>query len=213
MLIYVIRHGETEANLRGVMSGWTDDALNENGIRLAEITGRNMKGIVFDECYSSPLSRARTTAELVLRESGNKIPVILDDRLKEIFVGDWEGVSFRHPEKPEYVQNITTYFLNPFQFERCPNGESAPEVCARTQSFLKELMARDDDKTYLVSTHGFAMRAMLNMLYENPEDFWQSHMPYNCCVNIIEAHGGKGKVIEFDKVYYDQADVIDRYAQ
>ena len=213
MKIYVIRHGETKANLNGVLSGWTDDALNENGIRLAEITGRNMKGIVFDECYSSPLSRAKTTAEIVLRESGNKTPVILDDRLKEIFVGDWEGVSFRHPEKPEYVKDIEMYFLNPFGFEGCPNGESAWQVCERTQSFLKELMAREEDQTVLVSTHGFALRAMLNMLYENPQDFWQSHMPYNCCVNIIEAKGGEGKVIEFDKVYYDKTDIVDLVAQ
>ncbi|MBR2762342.1 MAG: histidine phosphatase family protein [Solobacterium sp.] len=213
MLIYVIRHGETPANMEGKLSGWTDDPLNENGRRLAVITGRNMKGIVFDECFSSPLSRARETAEIVLRESGNEIPVIIDDRIKEIFVGDWEGVSFRDPDHHAFIEDIKTYFLNPFELNGCPNGENARAVCERTQAFLKELMARDDDRNYLVSTHGFAMRAMLNFLYDHPEDFWQSHMPYNCCVNIIEAHGGKGKVIAFDKVYYSEEDIVDHYSE
>jgi broad specificity phosphatase PhoE len=213
MRIYVIRHGETAANLEGRLAGWTDDPLNENGIRLAEITGRNMKGIVFDGCYSSPLSRARKTAEIVLRESGNDIPVLTDERLKEIYVGDWEGESFRHPENQAFVKDIAMYFMNPFGFAGCPNGENARGVCDRTQAFLKELIARDDGKTYLVSTHGFALRAMLNCLYEHPEDFWQSHMPYNCCVNIIEANGGKARVVEIDKVYYGREDVIDLFAQ
>ena len=54
---------------------------------------------------------------------------------------------------------------------------------------------------------------VLTNLYDHPEDFWQSHMPYNCCVNIIEAHGGKGKVIAFDKVYYSQEDIVDHYSE
>ena len=85
------------------------------------------------------------------------------------------------------------FFTEPFHFTGCPNGESIAEVCERTQSFLKELIKRDDDKTYLVTTHGFALRGMLNYLYEDPSDYWHGHVPYNCAVNIIEANHGVGK--------------------
>ena len=78
----------------------------------------------FDECFSSPLSRAKETAEIVLRESGNEIPVIIDDRIKEIFVGDWEGVSFRDPDHHAFIEDIKTYFLNPFElFIQIPVGD------------------------------------------------------------------------------------------
>ncbi len=71
MLIYVVRHGETNANTEGYLQGQSDDSLNENGRRLAVVTGRAMQGIRFDACISSPLSRASETAEIILRESGN----------------------------------------------------------------------------------------------------------------------------------------------
>ena len=59
MRIYIVRHGETEANKQGYVQGWTDVPLNENGRILAELTGRGMKDIRFDHCFSSPLTRAK----------------------------------------------------------------------------------------------------------------------------------------------------------
>lgn len=82
MLIYVVRHGKTNANVNGYLQGWTNDPLNENGRKLAVITGQGMRGIKFDCCISSPLIRARETAEIIILESGNDIPITYDDRIK-----------------------------------------------------------------------------------------------------------------------------------
>ena len=49
------------------------------------------------------------------------------------------------------------------------------------------------------------------MLYKNKLDFWQGNVPYNCAVNIIEVKDGKIKLIEKDKVYYDNKYIVDRY--
>ena len=67
MLIYIIRHGETALNVRRVKQGWLDEPLNESGRHLAVLTGQALKGVRFDECVSSPLVRARETAEILLR--------------------------------------------------------------------------------------------------------------------------------------------------
>ena len=90
MLIYIVRHGETDANKEGVIQGWSENPLNGNGRELAEITGRGMKGIRFDACISSPLIRAKETAEIILRESGNAVDIVFDDRLKELNFGVFE---------------------------------------------------------------------------------------------------------------------------
>lgn len=84
MLIYLIRHGETDLNTLGVMQGWIDEPLNEGGRKLDAITGRKMKNIRFDCCISSPLLRAKETVKIIPRESGNNVPVLTDDRIKEI---------------------------------------------------------------------------------------------------------------------------------
>jgi broad specificity phosphatase PhoE len=204
MRIYIVRHGETDANKKGFAQGWTDDPLNDNGRILAKITGQGMKDIHFDQCISSPLIRARETAEIILRESDNSVSVSFDDRIKEMNFGSFEGMSIR--------DEMVIRFLNePVVDYSFPNGESIKEVMKRTQEFLKELIAKDDGKTYLVSTHGCALRAMLNFLYEDPFDYWHGHVPYNCCVNIIDVKDGKATLIADDIIYYDQNLAIDRY--
>ena len=212
MLIYIVRHGETNANVNGYLQGWTDDPLNDNGILLAEITGRQMKDIKFDYCFSSPLKRAKETAEIIIRESGNNTLITIDNRSIEIDMGSWERKKYRPGEREVDKKAIQQFFSNPFHFEGFPQGETIFQVCARTQSFLKELISRDDDNIYLVSTHGVALRAMLNYLYEDKKDFWHGHVPYNCSVSVIEAKGGKGRIVIDDKVYYELDQVIDQYA-
>lgn len=206
MLIYIVRHGETDANNKGYAQGWTDDPLNENGRLIAELTGQGMKGIRFDCCISSPLIRAKDTAQIILRESENSVPVSFDDRIKEMNFGSFERTSIKD-------EKVIRFLKEPVVDYKFPGGESIKEVMERTQEFLKELIARDDGKTYLVSTHGCALRAMLNYLYEDPDDYWHGHVPYNCCVNIIDVKDGVATLIADDKIYYDREMAIDLYGK
>ena len=210
MLIYIIRHGETDSNVNRITNGWMDEGLNENGVKLAHLSGEGMKGIYFDECITSPLKRAMDTVNIVLQDSGNAgVKVETDDRLKEINFGINNGLSYHSGNLPE--EEIGKFFSDPFEFPGYEEGERIEDVCRRTQEFLKELCDRDNGKPYLVGTHGCAMRAMLNLLYEDPSDFWQGQVPYNCAVNIIEASKGKIRLKERDKIFYDSRYIIDRY--
>ena len=206
MVIYIIRHGETDGNRAGYFQGWTNDPLNEKGRELAVLTGRALRGVRFDSCISSPLDRARETAAILLRESGNEgTPITTDDRIKEVRLGDWERKRFRAGESEIDEGAVELFFRNPFLLGGFPGGETVREVCARTQSLLRELLDRDDGKTYLLATHGFATRAMLNCLYDDPEDFWHGHVPYNCSVNVVEGVRGKGRLVEDDRIFYTDA--------
>ncbi len=206
MKIYILRHGETALNAEGVMQGWLDEPLNENGRKLAALSGQAMKGIRFDRCISSPFVRATETAEILLRESGNAANIAIDDRIREIHFGDLEGKSLSEMGEEGYQ-----FYMDPFRFVGFPNGERIQDVCIRTQSFLKELIAKDDGKTYLISTHGCAMRAMVNYLKDDPSDYWYGHGPYNCSFTIIEAEGGKARITDVDKVYYDASLIVDHF--
>ena len=210
MKIYVIRHGETDANKNGVLQGSLDWPLNDYGIKLAKITGQNMKGITFDACYSSPLIRAKQTAEIVLKESGNNIDIQFDDRLKELNMGIYEGKKIKPKELEVPLVKILLFKYNAFLCGRFKGGENVKEVCKRTQEFLKELATKNYENV-LVSMHGCSLRAMLNMLYKNKINFWQGNVPYNCAVNIIEVKNGKMQLIEKDKLYYGSEYIIDRY--
>ena len=163
MKIYILRHGETDSNVQGLLQGGSDMPLNENGVRLAELCGEGMRHIRFDRCITSPLQRAAHTARIVLDHSGNAgvIPEY-DERLKEISMGDWEGKHFRTDEDGVDPEAMKMFFANALHFEGFPGGETVDSLMARTREFLDELASADEDSTVLVSTHGTALRAMLN---------------------------------------------------
>ena len=206
MELYIIRHGETDLNAKGFLQGWLDEPLNENGRRLAVETGQALKGVRFDACISSPLSRAKETAELFLKENGSTCTIQYDPRIREIFCGKFEGRPLKDMGEPGRY-----YFTDPFRFDGFPEGENIYDVCARTQEFLEELAGKDLGEKVLISTHGCALRAMLNRLYENPRDFWQGHVPYNCCISIVEAGNGKLRLLEKDRIFYSEKDITDYY--
>ncbi|MBQ7595613.1 MAG: histidine phosphatase family protein, partial [Clostridia bacterium] len=112
---------------------------------------------------------------------------------------------------PDMGNEGNLFFYDPFKFSGFDGGETIPELCRRTQSFLKELIAKNDGKNYLISTHGCAVRAMVNYLYDDPSDYWRGHAPYNCSVNIVEAKDGAAQIVAEDKVYYDKDLIVDHY--
>lgn len=206
MKIYILRHGETNLNAKAVLQGRLDEPLNQNGRDLAEVTGKALQGVHFDCCISSPLCRSRETAEIMLRNSGNDIPITFDERIIEVDFGVMEGVA-----KAAMREEDKLFFTDPFRFAGFQEGESILDVCDRTQAFLKELIAKDDGKTYLISIHGCAMRGMVNYLLEEPESYWLGHAPYNCSFTIVEAEGGTARITELDKVYYDESLIMNPY--
>ena len=213
MLIYILRHGETNANREKRFQGHQDWPLNEDGRALAKLAGAGMRGIHFDYAITSPLLRARETAEIVLRESGNEAtPLTFDDRLKEMHCGVCEGVLC--DDAGEYTEKLKLFFRNPLRYtpEGFPDGETVKAVCDRTQAMLRDA-AKLPYETVLLSTHGCATRAMLNFLYDDPSDFWHGHVPYNCSVNIVETDGTHFRIVEEDKLYYDPALAVDRFKE
>ena len=216
MLLYIIRHGETKLNEKGCLQGWIDEPLNQKGIDLALETGEGLKDVPFDLIITSPLIRARKTAEIVTeasRKQFGEIPIVEDDRLKEINWGSWEGKELRGSDFSVPLDQRNLFFTDAYHFEGAPDGESVKDVCDRTADFYQELIQNPEyqDKTILVSTHGCAMRAMLQQVYTDSYDFWHGHVPYNCAVNIVEVKDGRSILIGDDKIYYDPSLCVDNY--
>ena len=99
-ILYFVRHGETDWNVEGRLQGQTDTPLNDRGFVQAEEAGRRLRALVAEpgrlDYVASPLKRTRSTME-GLRRTLDLDPGAyrLDDRLKEISFGDWEGLTWR----------------------------------------------------------------------------------------------------------------------
>ncbi len=211
MLLYIIRHGETFWNAERRMQGQQGSDLNENGIRLARVTAEGLKNADFDLCITSPLLRARHTAEIIME--GRDRPILEDDRLKELSFGAWEGLSVA-PERMEIPADQFRLFRTaPFEYQPPEGGESFRELIRRTGSFFRELIRTSEyrDKTILISAHGAAVRALLNPLYEDPSDFWQGGVPMNCAYSIVEVEDSVPRLVERDLVQYGEEEFPEYY--
>ena len=93
MKLYIIRHGQTDWNRARRLQGRTDIPLNEWGRRVAELTREGLKDVAFDMAFTSPLIRAKETAEIILGD--RNVPIIEDERIIEVNFGAYEGESFQ----------------------------------------------------------------------------------------------------------------------
>lgn len=211
MRLYVIRHGETVWNTQGRLQGRTDIELNENGVRLARITGEALRDVPFDLAISSPLKRAVDTARLVL--GTRELPIRTDARIQEIGFGEWEGLCCRGDGYNIPSDEFSKFFKEPWSYEPPAGGESIAQICERTRDFYEELLRTEEyqDKTILIAAHGCSTRAFLHNVYEDKQDFWHRTVPPNCAVNILEILGGEARLLEEDRVYYDRGEIKNFY--
>ncbi len=147
--LYLVRHGLTEFNVRNILQGWHDSPLTARGREqaLATRTAFEVRGVTFEHVYSSPLGRARHTAELI---AGEGCSIELVDDLREWHLGSLEGTSNR--EMPP--QPLGDY---PVAF----GGESEAQLRSRMVAALSRIMDRPQHNCVLVVSHGSACREFL----------------------------------------------------
>ena len=204
MKMYIIRHGQTPWNARKCLQGRSDVDLNENGIYLAELTGKALRDVTFDMAFTSPLIRAKHTAQCIL--AGREVPIIEDERLIEISFGIYEGCCYAEENRQVPQQWIENFFHAPQDYVAAPGGESLDDVEKRTRDFMEDICSRKElqDKTILVSPHGCALRGLLNSIREsNREDYWHGGVSKNCAVSIVTCNRGEKPVlVEENHIYY-----------
>lgn len=203
MIIYLVRHGETDWNKNGKIQGQTDIPLNKEGERLARVTSEGLKDIPFEKAYTSPLIRAKRTAELIL--AGRGLRAREDRRIMEMNFGSGEGESIKEISRNPFHR--LHYFIYHPQWYLIPprGGETFGMLRARAADFMEnELLPLEGKYEYiLVTAHGGLIREILGWLNGiRRSDFWKGTPQKNCSVNIIECTNGKFKVLEAGKCYY-----------
>lgn len=191
MKLYIVRHGETDWNKQYLIQGQTDIPLNNNGITVASLTGKAYReeGLHFSVVYSSPLTRASKTAEILARFTTHpETPILYDDRLKEFDFGDLEGKTLLgvSPDKPD-GSLLYTCFYQPEIYQPI-TGESYFQVIDRVKEFLEsEIYSKEwkEEDNVLVVCHGGIIRAFLCAILNKPvRDFWDTRHK-NLSTNIF----------------------------
>lgn len=173
MRLIFARHGKTHFNEINLTQGWCDSPLSKTGTKQAEDMRGQLKEIPLTKAYCSPLGRAVQTAKILLKD--RKVPMIYDERLKEIHFGLMEGIS------GEIVQSLrieSPNWLNDLQLNYSSyEGEDLQDVIQRHQNFLNDIREQNQEEdTILIVGHGCSLYGLIKSILpkDQPFDFLQN---------------------------------------
>jgi len=193
--IWLIRHGTTAHNAEGLMQGWLDIPLSPQGHAQARNLALALAKEPLDTLYVSPLTRARETAAPVLE--GHDLKPLVDERLREVHLGDWEGKRFQDEKMnhPEFVRAWRSDPSIPF-----PRGESFLDLCHRTASLAAEILASPSACMAIVG-HSAINRALMANLLMIPPQSARAFTMANGALSLIrmagDAPGDRHPILEF----------------
>jgi 2,3-bisphosphoglycerate-dependent phosphoglycerate mutase len=162
--LILVRHGQSEWNLKNLFTGWRDPGLTEQGIEEAQVTGQKIKaaGLKPDLYYTSALVRAQHSLDLILEELGVvNVTIHRHQALNERDYGDLAGLN-KDDARAKWGEEQVHIWRRSFDVQP-PGGESLKDTAARTLPYyeaeiLPQLKA---GKTVLVSAHGNSLRALV----------------------------------------------------
>jgi len=172
-LLVLVRHGQSDWNLKNLFTGWRDIDLTEKGAAEAREAGRKLKaqGIKFDVAFTSALKRAQRTLDLMLTELGQTtIPIFKDQALNERDYGDLVGLNKDDARKKWGEEQVhiwrRSYDVAP------PGGESLKDTLARALPYyVTDILPRVlRGERVLVAAHGNSLRALVMVLDKHTPD-------------------------------------------
>lgn len=202
MRLYIIRHGETQWNKQGRIQGKLDTDLTPDGVQQAKNVAKRLKTVRFDAAYSSPLKRARDTAEYILAEQQQPLQLHFDDTLMELGYGAWQGLSFaqvmeRDPEN---------WFLNRYSpsLMHIEGADSVVERVAQARTFVQSIYAQYPNGTVLITSHAFAIRILMAACMGLPIEATRFYAFGNTSVSIMDLTDKGPRLVLMGDVHHNE---------
>ncbi|QMU28539.1 histidine phosphatase family protein [Adhaeribacter radiodurans] len=184
--VYLLRHGQTDYNLQGIIQGsGVDSSLNATGRQQADLFFQCYKHVAFDKVYTSVLQRSIQSVQGFI-DLG--IPHETHAGLNEICWGTREGTRVT-PEEDAYYFDVLQKWQDGDITLRIDGGESPQDVADRQQNFLDVLLSRPEEQTVLICMHGRAMRILLCKLLNYPLHCMDLFEHHNLCLYLLQYTG------------------------
>jgi len=193
--LFLVRHGETDANLNRHLQGISNGILNENGKQQVERLGRHLQTTAIDHVYASDLLRAVDTARAVARR--HDLDVEIDSELREWNVGELDGLP-----ATLFLQMIRDSGRPISEFIP-PGGDALEAVSRRAQRAVERITARHMGQTVVVCSHGDFMRMMVGAMLKLPIDAAAAFHFDNASYSVFEHCEQQWRVLTINRVAGD----------
>lgn len=193
MSIFLVRHGEAWSNLPeyNKITG-SDQELTPTGKRQAEQTARRLGGLLLGpvELHSSPLTRARQTADIIAAELS--VDVQIEPRLREVDRGIWQGRAVDYVlERQAAIPLVDRPYHRPLW------GENWLQMAERVSSFILEL---DPDENSILVSHNHPIRMAVGALLERPIEQWGDLPVSNASIVQLQNINGNWQLVDNDAI-------------
>lgn len=197
--LYFVRHGQTEWNQKRVLQGHKDSPLTEEGIEQADSLKKRLLSIPISKCISSPLGRARQTADILVPAS---IPIFENRLITEMQFGDAEGLP-KELFKERYPQSFYNLWhkadlYDPSEF----SGETFQSMLKRGKRFLDSLRSEKSESSILIISHGMILKVLFALIWEHDlTQFWEDPVPLNTSITHVTISAeGDFDIVDFSNV-------------
>jgi broad specificity phosphatase PhoE len=204
--VFMVRHGQTDSNVGGLLHGATDVPLNPVGLRQADLVASRIEQLYsLDSLHSSPLKRALRTARAISSRTG--IEPRLHSGLAEMNFGQVEGLTLAAMSEqfPELAKRFSDFSDLDARF---PGGESRREFHSRVRLALDRIVTSHSGQRLVVVAHGGVIASLVaQILGDDPND-WRRYTIDNCSVTHLEfATSGPIAHLLNDVVHLEQIDI------
>jgi broad specificity phosphatase PhoE len=180
--LLLVRHGETEWNRGKIFRGTHDVPLNENGRKQASLVASALKGVTIHAAYTSPLSRAKETAEIALKN--HKLGLAVSDGLLDFNYGDWTGLQDTKVART-WPEEHALWTSQPHTV-RVPNGDTLHDVFIKAFDAVEGIASEHEGQTVALFSHRVVNKLLvLGFLGLGLERF-PLIVQGNCCINKVE---------------------------
>jgi broad specificity phosphatase PhoE len=194
--LLLIRHGETVWNHEHRFTTRTDVPLSDDGMEQARTAAQTLSAIAIDRIYSSPLQRARVTAEMIAARQPSRPVVVADDRLTEINAGPFEGMTEDELRSGSMADDYARWHTDA-EPEFPEGAETFDAALARAAAFLDEHAG--ETGTTLVVSHGSLTRLIVSSYFLGGPPPLHRHLWLdNCRLAVVEWRGGLPKITGFN---------------
>ena len=191
--LLLLRHGETPMSVERRFSGLGDPELTAKGLAQAEAAAERLsrEPYTLEVIVSSPLRRARRTAEAVAERTG--LEVVIEDGLIETDFGDWEGHTFTEIQR-RWPEELAAWLADPAVAP--PGGESFRQVARRVEETRARLLERYQGRAVLAVSHVTPIKTLLRLaLMAPPEALYRMHLDL-ACLSQIEYYADGNEVVK-----------------
>lgn len=190
--IYLLRHGQSEGNNTGIIQGTVDTMLTDKGREQAKLTAERLKDVKIDKIYTSGLTRAKDTAEIIGKAIGVEVEVVPE--FCELSFGAWEGMDFEEV-KTNHMEDFELWKKSPHLFNK-EGFEGIQGGKERMLNGLERIKEKDKHENILIVSHGSSIKSLIIGLLDTENSLYRHLVMSNAGLSLLEI-GDYNTIVRF----------------